>query len=650
MKTILNTFLVLMLFSFLSYAQTQTGLIKGKITDKETGGPLIAAIVSVANTQTGTSTDFDGNYQLELAPGVYDLEIKYIGYETMLVKELKVKPDEVLIQDFELVQSNVHLELIIVESNREKQLSEQAVSVEVISSHRIQNINSKRSKKNSNKGFNSPNNSSVWAGHNTEEYDRIYENEFISVNDEPLSTFSIDVDAASYSNMRRFIVKQGMLPPPDAVRTEEMINYFNYDYPQPVGEHPFSVTTEVAPCPWNPENKLIHVGLQAKEIDMKESVPNNLVFLIDVSGSMSNPDKLPMVKRSLNMLVENLKDNDRIAIVVYAGAAGLVLPSTKGKNKESIFQAIDQLSAGGSTAGGQGIKLAYKVARENFMEKGNNRVILATDGDFNVGPSSDAALVRIIEKEREDNVFLTVLGFGTGNYKDSKMEQLADKGNGNYAYIDNMLEAKKVLVNEMGGTLVAIAKDVKFQLEFNPLNVRSYRLIGYENRLLNKEDFNDDTKDAGEMGMGHTVTALYEVVPANGKGETGKAKVDPLKYQQTSMSEAAQNAQELLAIKLRYKQPDERKSQIFSLAVLDNLKDSDDASENFRWSAAVAQFGMLLRNSKFKGSTTYHSTIALAKAAKGADEYGYRAEFIRIVETASMLSDELKKDGRAERD
>ena len=351
---------------------------------------------------------------------------------------------------------------------------------------------------------------------NTEEYGRITENDFLEAVNHPLSTFSIDVDTASYSNVRRFL-NQGQLPPADAVRIEELINYFKYDYPQPEGDHPFSITTELATCPWEPAHKLIHIGLQGKRIPLANAPANNLVFLIDTSGSMDEPDKLPLLKSAFKLLTDQLREQDHVAIVVYAGAAGLVLPATSGSDKKTILSAIDKLEAGGSTAGGAGINLAYEVARRSFIPTANNRVILATDGDFNVGVSSDGELLRLIERERESGVFLTVLGFGTGNIKDSKMELLADQGNANYAYVDTIREARKVLVSELGGTLNTIAKDVKIQVEFNPANVQAYRLIGYENRLMRAEEFNDDKKDAGELGAGHSVTALYEIIPVGAR-------------------------------------------------------------------------------------------------------------------------------------
>ncbi len=466
---------------------------------------------------------------------------------------------------------------------------------------------------------------------NTEQYDHMQESGFKSPVHDPLSTFSIDVDTASYANVRRFL-NQNRMPPEDAVRIEELINYFNYDYPEPEGREPFSLTLESASCPWNADHRLVHAGIKGKSIPLEQIPAMNLVFLIDVSGSMNSPDKLPLLKQAFRLLTEQLRAKDRVAIAVYAGAAGLVLDATSGDRTKTILDAIERLEAGGSTAGAQGIQLAYDVAKKNFIRKGYNRVILATDGDFNVGVSSDGELVRIIEGKRNEGIFLTVLGFGTGNVKDSKMEKLADKGNGNYAYIDSLLEAKKVLVKEMGGTLFTIAKDVKIQVEFNPAKVKAYRLIGYENRMLNKEDFNDDKKDAGELGAGHTVTALYEIIPA-GSEETVPG-VDELKYQTPRIKSGSS---EMLTLKLRYKLPDEDQSRLLIRALTDSGGSFEKASENLRFSAAVAGFGMLLRKSEFKGSVNYAEIIRMAKTARGKDENGYRAEFIRLVEQAEML-------------
>ena len=426
------------------------------------------------------------------------------------------------------------------------------------------------------------------------------------------------------------------LPPKDAVRIEEFINYFDYDYAQPEGKHPFSVHSEVSVAPWNPAHRLVHIGLQGKDIDLSETPPSNLVFLIDVSGSMNSPNKLPLLVQGFKMLVQRLRPEDRVAIVVYASRQGLVLPSTPGSEKAKIIAALDSLRAGGSTAGGAGIQLAYKTARANFVKGGTNRVILATDGDFNVGVSSTAALERMIEKERESDVFLTILGFGRGNYKDARMERLSNKGNGNAAYIDSILEARKVLVKELGGTLMTIAKDVKIQIEFNPAKVKGYRLIGYENRVMAAKDFNDDKKDAGELGAGHTVTALYEVIPA-GSEETIPG-VDPLKYQSKTISKAASSSPELLTVKLRYKAPTGKKSTLVTQPLIDHQRALAKTSNAFRFSAAVAEFGMLLRKSEHRGNASFEGVLERAQTALGTDKEGYRAAFMQLVRKAQTIA------------
>ena len=466
---------------------------------------------------------------------------------------------------------------------------------------------------------------------NTESYDRIVDNPFLGARDNPLSTFSVDVDRASYSNVRRFVT-HGQRPPKDAVRIEELVNYFTYEYPDPDNRHPFSVTTEVARAPWQTDHLLVRIGLQARRLSPASLPPSNLVFLIDVSGSMNDPYKLPLVKESLKLLVRQLREQDRVAMVVYAGAAGLVLPSTSGDRKGEIAGALDRLEAGGSTAGGAGIRLAYEVARQHHMPNGNNRVILATDGDFNVGASSDAEMERLIEEKRGQGTFLSVLGFGMGNYKDSKMETLADKGNGNYAYIDDIIEARKVLVDEMAGTLLTLAKDVKLQVEFNPQRVESYRLIGYENRMLRKEDFDDDKKDAGEIGAGHSVTALYEIVP---KGSRERATPsEPLRYQ--TVATTAGPDDELLYVKLRYKLPDATTSRWLDHVIPSSRPGS--GSEDLRFAASVAAFGMILRDSEYRGSATLDAVLALARGALGEDEGGYRREFVKLVEQVKAQS------------
>ena len=469
---------------------------------------------------------------------------------------------------------------------------------------------------------------------NTEEYDKIDENEFLDVLSNPQSTFSIDVDGASYSNARRFI-SNGEMPPIDAVRVEEFINYFTYDYENQSSEHPFSIHTEVSNCPWNPASKLLHIGLQGIRI-ATENLPNsNLVFLLDVSGSMNSPSKLPLLKSSFKLLLDNLTKKDRIAIVVYAGAAGLVLPSTSCSNKEEILEALNKLESGGSTAGGAGIELAYKIAKENFISEGNNRIILATDGDFNVGTSSNSELERLVEEKRKTGVYLSVLGFGSGNYKDSKMEKLADQGNGNYYYIDSMFEAKKVLVNEMGGTLLTIAKDVKIQIEFNPAKVSQYRLIGYENRALANKDFNDDKKDAGELGSGHSVTALYEIIPAN-PDKSGKKNMK-YKYITTKISDEAYSIPELGAVRFRYKNPSDSTSNLIEQAILDSSIEFEKTSNDFRFAASVAEFALLLRDSPFKYEANFEQVLSIAKDAKGEDKESYRSDFIKLVEITKAI-------------
>ena len=466
---------------------------------------------------------------------------------------------------------------------------------------------------------------------NTEAYDKIDENPFRRVTDDPLSTFSIDVDTASYSNVRRFL-NDGTLPPADAVRVEELINYFRFSYKEAQEGAPFSVTTELSACPWNPRHRLALIGLQARRVSAESTPPRNLVFLLDVSGSMDEPDKLPLVKAAMRMLTDTLTPADRVAIVVYAGASGMVLPSTSGSRKPEIHRAIADLEPGGSTNGADGIQLAYEIASSGFIKNGTNRVILATDGDFNVGVTSQGELIRLIEEKREKGIFLSVLGVGTGNLKDSTMEKLADRGNGNYAYLDTLHEARRVLIAEAGGTLVTVAKDVKIQVEFNPGAVGAYRLIGYENRVLEDQDFNDDKKDGGEIGAGHTVTALYEIIP---RGEPLKDKgIDPLKYQDSARPNAASKSDELMTIKLRYKQPDGDTSRLISVAVHNQ---SGELTPNLGFASAVAEFGMLLRKSEFKGQATWSTAQELGRRFRGEDPDGYRAELVRLIELASAL-------------
>lgn len=472
---------------------------------------------------------------------------------------------------------------------------------------------------------------------NTEDYASIQENPFLNATRHPLSTFGLDVDTASYSNIRRFIETQETLPPIDAVRIEEMINYFPYAYPEPSRKHPFSIRTYLTECPWNPEHQLLGIGLRSRSINQETKKPSNLVFLLDVSGSMSEPNKLPLLKRSMKLLVDHLDASDTVSIVVYAGAAGLVLPPTPGNQKEAILSAIDALSAGGSTAGAEGIMLAYQTAQQNLKKGGNNRVILATDGDFNVGVSSDAALSRLIQNRRDAGIFLTVLGFGTDNYKDNKLEILADQGNGNYAYIDNLMEARKVLVQEMGATLHTVAKDVKFQVEFNPLKVATYRLIGYENRLMAAEDFNNDKKDAGDLGAGASVTAMYEIVPT-ANTQRKRAGQPPLKYQSSQPSQRAQNSSEILTLQLRYKHPDKDQSQRIQQSLNDQPTNWAQLPEDFRFAVGVASFGMLLRQSEHLNHWGYDETLQILRANQGEDVGHYRSALISLVHKAKRLS------------
>jgi len=469
---------------------------------------------------------------------------------------------------------------------------------------------------------------------NTETYDFISDNPFVRVTQDPLATFSVDVDTASYANIRRFL-SMNQLPPKDSVRIEEMINYFSYDYTSSTGRQPIAAYTEVAAAPWNPQHRLVRIGIKGKDINVAKRPPSNLVFLVDVSGSMATPEKLPMLKSAMKLMVEKLGEGDHVAIVTYAGASGVHLRSTSGDKKEVINSAIDSLNSGGSTNGGAGILLAYETATSNFIRGGTNRVILATDGDFNVGITSQGDLIRLIEEKAKNGVFLSVLGFGMGNYKDSTLEKLADEGNGNYAYIDTMNEARKVLVEEMSGTLLTVAKDVKIQVEFNPAEVNAYRLIGYENRTLRHQDFNDDKKDAGDMGAGQTVTALFEVVPRGVEIEI--SAVDQLKYQERALDTRRAANGEILNVRIRYKDPDGNTSQLMETPVIDRRTAFNNASTDFRFAAAVASFGMVLRDSPHKGQSTMDSVIEIAEKSRGVDKNGYRDEFVQLVRKARAL-------------
>lgn len=571
-------------------AQTITGTVSN-----ENSTPLPGVNIINKSTNSGTQTDFDGKYSIKAKKGDL-LTFSFIGYK---FKEVKVKDKKVI---------NVSLEPDNVSLNEEV--------VAVSETIRIRGTSSLQT------GYGYHNRT------NTEAYKERNENIFKSIKTAPLSTFSIDVDRASYSNIRRMI-NNGQEIPKGAVKIEEMINYFNYNYAGPKDEHPFAIHTEVAKSPWNQQTKIAKIALQGKNIPTEDIPASNLTFLLDVSGSMNSPNKLPLLKSSFKILVNQLREEDRVAIVVYAGAAGVVLESTPGSEKIKILEAINNLNAGGSTAGGEGIQLAYKIAKENFIEGGNNRVILATDGDFNIGASSDSAMKELIEEKRESGVFLTALGFGMGNYKDSKLESLAQAGNGNHAYIDGMQESRRVLGTEFGGTLHTIAKDVKIQVEFNPAKIQAYRLIGYENRLLNAEDFNDDEKDAGELGSGHTVTALYELIPVGVESEYLK-EIDSLKYTNTELKN---NSGELFTVKFRYKDPEGAKSKLITKTVADTEKDFEEASTDFKFAAAVALYGMKLTDSEFVKNHNTGLILDLAEKGRGEDKEGYRAEFIRLVKS-----------------
>jgi Ca-activated chloride channel family protein len=473
---------------------------------------------------------------------------------------------------------------------------------------------------------------------NTEAYSHIVENPFLAADRNPLSTFATSVDTASYGNVRRFLLQEGKLPPPDAVRVAELVNYFPYTYPAPVGEHPIGFTTDIVDCPWNAKHHLVRIGLAARKIDPAD-VPRNFVFLIDTSGSMDAPNRLPLLKSSLKLLVEQLTERDRVAIVTYAGTAGLALDTTPGSNKTAINRVLDRLHASGSTNGGEGIVQAYRIASQNFIKGGLNRVILGTDGDFNVGVTNEGDLVRLIEEKRKSGVYLTILGFGMGNLKDATMEKLAYHGNGDYAYIDTREEARKIFV-EQGASLAAVAKDVKLQIEFNPLRVGAYRLIGYEERLLRAEDFNDDRKAAGVLGAGHTVTALYEVVPAG--QPINLPGVDPLKYQQPAKPLPRDNKDEWLTVKLRYKDPDADTETDASKLIVQPLSGKvvplAEAPVDCCFASAVAEFGLLLRNSEYKGEASYSAVKERAKTSLGNDPNGHRSEFLKLVDSAERLA------------
>ncbi|PTX42153.1 Ca-activated chloride channel family protein [Christiangramia gaetbulicola] len=597
------------LFYFLIFAiclNIQAKTITGKVTDTDNLS-LPGVNVIIKGTSTGTTTDMDGKYSIEAKDGDI-LVFSFVGFKTKKIKVEKRSEINVVME----ADSSTLDEVIMV--NESIAVSGYSPGI------RIRGVASPQAPITAN-----------------ESYKEIEENTFKLVKASPLSTFSIDVDKAGYSNIRRMI-NNGLEIPKAAVKIEEMINYFNYDYKQPQGKYPFSIQTEYAQTPWNRDTKLVKIGIQGKKIPMENVPASNLVFLLDVSGSMNQQNKLPLLKSAFKLLTQQLREQDKVSIVVYAGAAGVVLEPTSGDQKIKIEEALGQLAAGGSTAGGQGIELAYKIASENFIKGGNNRVILATDGDFNVGLNSDNAMKDLIEEKRESGVFLTALGFGMGNYKDSKLETLAQAGNGNHAYIDSMQEAQRILGTEFGGTLYTIAKDVKIQVEFNPENVEAFRLIGYENRLLNDEDFNDDKKDAGELGSGHNVTAVYEIIP---KGVKSKFLKDIDDYKYSKQVPIAKNSEELLTVKFRYKDPDGEKSKLIEEVV--TTTSEKELSEDFNFISALALFGMNLRDSEFTNGKEIPMVIDLAEKGRGKDKEGYRAEFIRLAKSYGSMDHMTEK-------
>jgi Ca-activated chloride channel homolog len=594
--------------------RTITGIVYDEAKDI-----LVGASVVVEGTSIGVITDINGHYSIVVPKDKTTLVFSFVGYTT---KQVKIGNKNTI--DLIFDPSTALQEVVITGYAIQHKSLQVTGSTSTVTSSDMSRIRSKKkTKKQEPIG--------------TEKYSHKTENDYKNPKKEPLSTFSTDVDKAAYANVRRYL-NDNTMPPKDAVRIEEMINYFDYKLPQPTTEHPVAVQSEVGICPWNKAHYLMKVDVQAVKKQYAEAPANNFVFLIDVSGSMSSPDKLGLLKDAFKVLVTNLRAKDYVSIVTYAGNAGLVLDATSGSEKETILDALNKLESGGSTAGGQGIELAYKIAEENFDKQGNNRVILATDGDFNVGVSSTEDLENLIVSKRENDIFLSVLGFGTGNINDEGMETLADKGNGNYFYIDNLKEANKVFDKELTGTILTVAKDVKFQIEFNPLAVESYRLVGYENRLLNNEDFNDDKKDAGEIGAGNSVTALYEIIP---KGvlmtDSEDKRKDALRYQTTEMV-AQNNAKELAFVKMRYKKPLRFKSSLLSQSIDNQILSLEKTSDNFRFAAAVAAFGQVIKESSYKGDFDYRKIIDLAESAKGSDTEGYRQEFINLVEKSIKIT------------
>lgn len=648
------TWMMLMMCSSILFAQenqTQTGVFKGKVVVQDNKKPLEFAAVNISSNtlKRGKYTDKDGEFEFNDLPlDTYQVSISFTGFEKLSIQDVVINTaHKIVIRNIELSRKT-NLREVLIQAKAEplvdrddpaqssfKTLQKNVTrSVNCISgiSRGVDSYSGSVNIRGSRSDETAYYIDDARVTENSEKYQQVEENSFQITSLNPLSTFSIDVDRASYANVRRYL-NNNTLPPIDAVRVEELINYFDYQVAAKPSIHPFTIQSEVANAPWDSNKKLVHITLKAPDIDLSKAPQNNLTFLIDVSGSMDSEDKLPLLKNCIKLLVENLRPTDKVSIVVYAGAAGLVLEPTYGNNQSKIIAALKNLDAGGSTAGGEGIQLAYKIAKENFIANGNNRIILATDGDFNVGTSSISGLTELIEEKRKTGIYLSVLGFGTGNINDQTMELLADKGNGNYNYIDGILEGKKVLVNELGGTLYTVANDVKIQIEFNPKYVKLYKLIGYENRMLAAKDFNDDKKDAGELGAGHCVTAIYEVITDT----PDTNKLDELRYQSNTLSDMA-NTNELMIIKVRYKKPTDTNSIKVELPVYNQSQALSKASQEMQFAVSVALFGLKLRNSKSVSTVSYKDIINLSKTAKGLDDNGYRAEFIKLIKTAELLA------------
>lgn len=602
---------------FLLFVLMTQGQIKGVVRSADSGDVISGVIVKSKNNKA--FTDENGRYAIAAAEGD-NLTFECIGFKRKIVKVAKSK-----VIDVSLEEENNTLEEVVImgySAPIKKEVAHRSASVS--------NYSKVADASAANKMYvtgTAPNS-------NQEEYKQFQDNGFMNTRKDPLSTFAADVDVASYTNIKRFI-QSGKMPPIDAVRVEEMINYFQYAQSQPVGDKPVSITTELAYTPWNNKHQLLRITLKGKDIPKEKLPPSNFVFLVDISGSMNSDNKLPLVKSSLKLLIDQLRDIDKVAIVTYAGQANVALESISANQKQKIKDIIDGLAAGGSTAGGDGLKMAYNIARQNFIKTGNNRIVMATDGDFNVGSSSDADMEKLVERERESKVNISVLGFGMGNYKDAKLETIANKGRGNYAYINDISEARKAMISEFGGTMFTIAKDVKIQVEFNPKYVQNYRLIGYENRLLAAEDFNNDAKIGGDMGVGHVVTALYEIVPV-GVISNIVGSVDPLKYQAPG-NDVLNTSTDLATVKFRYKEPNGDKSKLQEHIVLNKASRLDNTSMDFQFMTAVAELGMLLRNSEYKQYSNFDALVKRARANKGTDFEGYRAEFVRLAEDAAAL-------------